>query len=62
MDKHAIFQRFWRLIKMSGRKKQILLRAWSNSFRYESDAEHQTGNNTQSKTEFDTASLLPRVL
>ena len=33
---------FLRLIKMSGRKKQILLREQPNSLRFKSDAEHQT--------------------
>ena len=42
MDKQSIFLRFSRLIKMSGRKNRILLRARSNSLRCESDAEHQT--------------------
>ena len=34
---------FSRLIKMLGRKNQISLMARSNSFRCESGAEHQTG-------------------
>ena len=42
-EKQKIFLRFSRLIKISGRKNLILLRARSNSFRCESDAEHQTG-------------------
>ena len=43
VDKQDICLPFSRLIKISGRKYGMLLRAQSNSFRCESDAEHQTG-------------------
>ena len=42
IDKHAIFLRFSRLIKISERKNRMLLRTRSNSFRCQSDADHQT--------------------
>ena len=43
MDKQAMFLCFSKLIKISRRKKWMLLIARSNSFTKESDAKPQTG-------------------
>ena len=56
--------RLLKLIKMSGRKNRTSLRARSNSFRCELDAEHQTGEQyskqgkINAKNDMSTASLL----
>ena len=53
MDKQAIFLRISRLIKISGRKNWILLRAQSKSFRCEADAEHQIGEQYSKKNKIN---------